>query len=460
MKRTAKILSMLMAVLMLFAATMTGLVSAEELAVSESGEGTETVEAEEAMLDGSSSDIVVAVSRSGLEVTVSWTGGTPNYEITVKDDTDGTTSIYEATASPLSQPVAVKHGHQYTFTVKDSAGKTGSQSLSVPGEGKVPQNVQVYPDYKSVTIVWDEVDGATKYKITRSDGQTVTKAANKFPKASEEYGNRFGANALCYRDNTYNDKHLKKDKQYSKFSFNVRAIFADGSESEPSKETKKEGKVQTALYKCTFKAGVTLKSHDKKKKAVNFKKGQTVTADGFGQGSYHFSYKNRPYEAKWFRMSKTKGVIKKNAYCNNFTAEAYVNHAHCTSKTKYLIWVNLYSQRVYIFKGKKHNWKLINKGDDGTVGKDGLEGYLCGSGKAKFPTPTGTTKKLHTKKKSYSKHKWWNMFSGTNAIHGSNGKSEEDKLGALISNGCVRVTNDQAKWIFNNVPLKTTVAVF
>lgn len=296
-----------------------------------------------------------------------------------------------------------------------------------------PVLIGAYPDYHSVSILWNPVPGAESYVITRNDGETYTVAGN---------------------ETSYRDTEAKKDVTYT---YTVAAVA--GGQTSPASAPGSAQRVRTAYYYGTVKAGVTLKSHDKKKKAIRLKKGEVVKAEGFSQGSFKFERNGRPYEAKWFRFKKVKGDYKTNAYVNGYTAEAYVNHGNFASKTGYLIWINIYSQRVFIFRGKKGNWTLVNKNGEAKSAAD-TEGYLCGTGKAKFPTPTGMNKKLHRKMKRYSAHKWWNCFSGTNAIHGSNGKKEIKKLGKMISNGCVRVTNEQAIWVFNHVPKKTRVMVF
>lgn len=291
-----------------------------------------------------------------------------------------------------------------------------------------PALAGAYPDYHSVTVIWSPAANAASYIVARSDGASWPTTGT-----------------------SYRDTAAAKDVSYQ---YCVIAVSSDGTQSAPSAWSAPAGRVRTAYYYCTLKAGVTLKSHDKAKAKINLKKGEVIQAEGFSQGSFKFERNGRPYEAKWFRMKKVKGQISKNAYANGITATNYVNNGGFASPTPYLIWINIYSQRVFVFTGSAGNWTLVNRD------AAGADGWLCGTGKAKFPTPTGMNKSLHKKMKKYSKHKWWNCFSGTNAIHGSNGKKELKKLGKLISNGCVRVTNDQAIWIFNNVPKKTRVIVF
>jgi hypothetical protein len=302
-----------------------------------------------------------------------------------------------------------------------------------PAAPAVPANVVAYPDYQSVTVKWNASPNAAKYIVTRNDGQ-----------AFETTGTEYNDTKATWTG----------DEGALKYTYTVTAVAADGTKSAASAPTAETSRVRTAYYYGTVKAKVTLKSHDKAKKKITLQKGEVVRSEGFRQGSFLFERDGRPYEAKWFRFKKVKADFVKNAYVNGYTAENYVNHGNFSSPTGFLIWINVYSQRVFVFQGAAGNWKLINKDE-----LDGMDGFLCGTGKASFPTPTGMNKSLHKKMKKYSRHKWWNCFSGTNAIHNST-KKEIKKLGKMISNGCVRVTTNEAIWIFNNIPKKTRVIVF
>ena len=454
MKKTAKILSIIMALEMIFATAAVGVfaldeapgaeaeqapavteevVDAEEIIEEEAAEAAdevlETVESEEAL---GAASLAVNAAASGNRVTLTWPEAAGvTYDLTIAGD-----SVAHESGVNSGYAMTVDYGATYKFTVEGikngsvvSKGEASVGPIAVPA----PASVVGYPDYQSVTVKWSAVPGATSYVVKRNDGKTYSAGA-----------------ATSFRDTG-----AKKDVNYS---YSVQAIAGDEA-SGFSHATASVGRVRTCYYYCTLGGAATLRSHDKAKKKITLKKGQVIKAEGFCQGSFKFTYNGRPYEAKWFRMKKVKGQIKKNAYVNGYTAEAYVNNGNFKSKTNYLIWINIYSQRVFVFQNVAGRWSLVNK--NGYAKSDsGTEGYLCGSGKAKFPTPTGMNKKLHKKMKKYSKHKWWNCFSGTNAIHGSNGKKEVKKLGKLISNGCVRVTNAQAIWVFNNVPVKTRVIVF
>ncbi len=137
---------------------------------------------------------------------------------------------------------------------------------------------------------------------------------------------------------------------------------------------------------------------------------------------------------------------------------AWVNLKGYSSKTKYLVWVNLTYQRVNIFEGSQGNWKLIRQ-------------CLCGTGKPSTPTIKGvfTT--------SY-KQSAWNYgsyycgpivrFNGSSgyAFHSrleywpmNSDRYYDARIGFPISHGCLRMYNDDIWFMYNNIPNGTTVVV-
>lgn len=138
---------------------------------------------------------------------------------------------------------------------------------------------------------------------------------------------------------------------------------------------------------------------------------------------------------------------------------AWVNLKGYSSKTQYLVWVNLTYQRVNIFTGSQGNWTLVRT-------------CLCGSGKASTPTIRGvfTT--------SY-KQSAWNYgsyycgpvvrFNGSSgyAFHSrleywpmNSDRYYDARIGFPISHGCLRMYNDDIWYMYNNIPNGTTVVVY
>ncbi|CAH2214634.1 L,D-transpeptidase [Tepidibacter aestuarii] len=137
--------------------------------------------------------------------------------------------------------------------------------------------------------------------------------------------------------------------------------------------------------------------------------------------------------------------------------QKYVNKTkNLTSQTDRLIWVNTEKNMVYVFKGKAKEWKLEKK-------------MVCTDGKASTPTVKGnfTVKSRAPWLISYSgkvRAKYKVNFYGNYYFHSilfdSKGKKIVDsRLGKSLSHGCIRLSVENAKWIYDNVADKTAVHV-
>ena len=137
--------------------------------------------------------------------------------------------------------------------------------------------------------------------------------------------------------------------------------------------------------------------------------------------------------------------------------EDFVNHKGYHSNTKYLIWISTYKQRVYIFRGSQCSWKLIKN-------------FQCSTGKASTPTLKGTFR-LYKKAyffpfDEYSYANYASYFWSDNAIHswvklyGSGAWYRDGSLGKPASHGCVRLGDNQVQYIYNSIPIGTTIVVY
>ena len=142
--------------------------------------------------------------------------------------------------------------------------------------------------------------------------------------------------------------------------------------------------------------------------------------------------------------------------------EAFVNEVHdYSSATNYLIWCNLYTTTVNVFKGYRGHWELIMSGE-------------CVIGTPETPTRVG----VYT---LYSRSYYWSfddgirldnsrcyyasLFDGGIAFHTrlyytATNTFVNSSLSAEISHGCVRCPDDIAKFIYYQCPLGTKVVVY
>ncbi len=132
----------------------------------------------------------------------------------------------------------------------------------------------------------------------------------------------------------------------------------------------------------------------------------------------------------------------------NLKAQSY------KSNTNYLILVNLTTHKVAIYSGSQYNWTRIKY-------------WSCSSGK-EGKTPTGSytigAKKL-ARGNSYTS--WYcTAIVGNNLFHsvlyqpGSKTQLKDGRLGLSISDGCIRLAIENAKYIYDNMPRGTAVIIY
>ena len=306
----------------------------------------------------------------------------------------------------------------FTFANNEESGETQQEK---PVHVNAPQNVKTFSGYKAVTLSWKKASGMTYIVTWKGAGKKGSKTID---------------------GNTWTHKVPNVNATYT---YTIKAVDAAGNKSAAVEKTGEA--VRSMILKVTFKKGATLTSHYGGKVKHKFKKGQTVYATGFRGGRYIFPYKvngkTRTFFAKKIRMKNAKvhKINTKDPYTRK-EAENYVNKSGVSSRTKHLIWVNTYTQREYIFKGKKGKWKCI------------YGPWLVSTGKPSTPTSTG---KFHIGRRvsRVGGLRNWNITKYF-SLHG---KLSRWKLGYPKSGACVRNTNAHARWIYNNTKKYTRVFV-
>ncbi len=138
----------------------------------------------------------------------------------------------------------------------------------------------------------------------------------------------------------------------------------------------------------------------------------------------------------------------------NYNSEKYVNSNDFSSETNYLIWVDLKNFKVNIFEGSTNKWTLIHS-------------YSCTIGKPATPTPQGTytigVKGLYFGVNKGYKCWYYTQFKGNylfhSIIYNLDGSIRDGRLKMALSDGCIRLIKENAKWIWDNIPRRTKVAI-
>jgi len=136
--------------------------------------------------------------------------------------------------------------------------------------------------------------------------------------------------------------------------------------------------------------------------------------------------------------------------------EDAANKKGLSSSTSYLIWINTKMLYTYVFTGSEAHWNLV-RSMKSTIGKPStptIKGTFTVQGKGSYFTVPDHEEWIC---------KYYTQFYGDYLIHSvvyeKNNKLIDGRLGMRLSKGCIRVSLDNAKFIYNNVPRNSTVYV-
>ena len=125
-----------------------------------------------------------------------------------------------------------------------------------------------------------------------------------------------------------------------------------------------------------------------------------------------------------------------------------------SSATPYLLMVNRSTHKVGVFQGWQGNWRCIRYWD-------------CSDGTIKTPTVEGTFKigsRGYYFDSGAARCFWYTQFYGNYLFHSvlynKNGTLMDGRLGMALSHGCVRLDINNAKWIYDTIPVNSTVCVY
>ena len=140
-------------------------------------------------------------------------------------------------------------------------------------------------------------------------------------------------------------------------------------------------------------------------------------------------------------------------FASNEMYDAWLMAQNMGSQTEYLMMINNSACRLFIFQGSKGNWTP-------------LFDWACSPGKDSTPTVRGNYKVaargLHFgEDKGYTCY-YWTQFYGDYLFHSilyypGSMNPMEPWLGQRLSHGCVRLSIENARWIYDRIPRGTKV---
>ncbi|MDO5345476.1 MAG: L,D-transpeptidase family protein [Lachnospiraceae bacterium] len=296
-----------------------------------------------------------------------------------------------------------------------------------------------------VSLKWNAVSGANSYELYQKN------SAGKF---------------VSIGTTKKTSVVVKKLTNGTNYEFKLRAVRTVGGISrksnlsapvtgKPIKITTEVSGITSMQFKATVTRTVKAPLVDDAKKTVTVKSGTKVTilTKTSSKSTVKLSNGKKVYINTSYLRS-TGQVYNSRTDYSTATKEGYVNYKGYRSDTKYLIWISLYRQHLYIFKGSQCNWKLYKS-------------FKCSSGRYPINTPTGTYKLWKKSPRAYSGSSYYDYvsyFSG-NAIHGwvwviGTGWDPTSSLGNPASHGCVRLSNQNAKWLYQTMPMNTTIVIY
>jgi lipoprotein-anchoring transpeptidase ErfK/SrfK len=162
--------------------------------------------------------------------------------------------------------------------------------------------------------------------------------------------------------------------------------------------------------------------------------------------------------------NKQKEYLDKNsaiteAYSHALTtiiSPSNINTLNIESDTSYLINVNIKNQKTYIYKGKADNWQLVRT-------------CPCSTGIVGEDTPSGSFSIKEKGDWFFSEKydeggKYWTQITGDILFHSVPFAKDKNRildytLNKPLSHGCIRLSIDDAKWIYNNIPKGSKVII-
>ena len=134
----------------------------------------------------------------------------------------------------------------------------------------------------------------------------------------------------------------------------------------------------------------------------------------------------------------------------------------CESKTEWLIVVDCANNRMGIFRGAKDAWTNT---EFITVSCGAADGRETERGTFAVEDRGYSFNGFDEEFRAYYTCYYWVRFAGPYLIHSQPYHLEsfdlmDDRIGQNVSQGCVRLPLEKAKWVYDNIPIETTVFPF
>lgn len=333
--------------------------------------------------------------------------------VTLKNDAEDTEYVYESAECVVSATPRPK--------------KPGKTKGLVGMDGE-----------KCAILTWSKVSGATSYNIYRYN---YTKKKWEVIKTK-------------VKKTTYTNTKLSSGKTYK---YRVAAVNTGGTGTQSDSVTVSVKntpgtEVRTIGYKAIVKTRAPLFAEKASTKILKYlNPGTRITTTNYRQGRYRFTLSDgKTYWISKDRLSFTASIWTTKDYSTKVKTD-FVNKRGYSSPSKYLIWINQYTQRVMIYTGKKGKWKMIRS-------------CRCATGVHTNMTPKGIFSITYKEKGWFYKYTYEKPivhFKSANSFHSRikyyGGGYADATIGRPVSHGCVRLYDADIVFIYEKCPVGTTV---
>lgn len=296
---------------------------------------------------------------------------------------------------------------------------------------------------------WMEFDGSRYYFLPQADGTSIMKTGWLISGAKRWYLNpKTGAMITGWKTISGKRYYFKKGGSDQVRGTAVTKLRTIGGNRYffSNKGVMKKGNVtyKGKLYyfrssgKAVMKTG-WFRGSDKKKR-YSLGKGRVAAGE-------------KKIKGIWYRFSGKTGVLVRRI--GDDVDRKFQSYS---SSTRYMIVVKLSEHKVRIYKGKKGRWNRIRT-------------HKCTTGAPSTPTIRGTfrigAKGLYFNTGTAQRCWYYTQFRGNYLFHSvvydrsSSPRNVVDgRLGISASHGCIRLSLQNAKWIYRNIPRGTKVVIY
>lgn len=412
-----------------------------------------------AMIIGTLGDVVMnSASAYPDGILIRWTGvsNAVYYEVYrhAADET-GWTHLRN-TGSLAFKDTTAEAGVKYYYKVRARSGSVVS-SLDIAAVSAViamPENVvmQSAAAYKDGILVrWEAAEGASLYQLYRRAEEETT------------WSRICTTGSIAYKDKTAEP--------------NVKYYY---------KTVGCNGGMVSSLDIAAVSATLVIPADVRMISAKDHKSGIIVSWEASEGAELYHVYRRAETETSWKLIANTGSVAYKDTTAKHEVeyfykvvariggvvssmdidaVSAMINPhramdekaAKYSSPTDYLVLVDKTTHKVGVYTGSKGNWRNIKFWDcgDGTIYTPTVEGVFS-VGIKMYYFDSGSARCFYATQ-------FYGNYLFHSVLYAQTSTPQyviDGTVGAGVSHGCVRLRIDNAKWIYDNIPAKTTVVVY